>query len=313
MRCDKCGIENKNEAVFCKNCGQRLVGEERARSHNNRAMIASISLALLAAVAVAILLISNNAKEQGVDSYTASTEGQKLGQELESDNHVIAEDADNEKMVNQPDEKIEDTYALENVDDVATTEGEGIYTLRYSLSNLKKEGGNGNIGEGVYVPDTLAEYYDYYGVNQRIIEPEGYYPGGLGRRYAPIPETNLLIEYEDFGETDHNKIEAWGITGPLGDLVRGLEHGEQLTLRELANKLRSLKGNLDAEGMLPDPIARRLEKSGLAYVQEQGQYSYIYYADGSQYAYAMRLGVGIDDLVDTETEVSISTNAAIYQ
>lgn len=180
----------------------------------------------------------------------------------------------------------------------------GPYTLKYDLNGLKTEGGDGDIG-GVRVPGTAAEARELYGDEADVKKiGEFYYTYS-----SALPGTPLTALYM-FGDGDEAVAEACAVEGRLGDLVDGLPEGRSISLEELAEGLRSVTGEFDAEGMLPEGVAASLPKYGLCYVDERT--GSVYYADGDDWARELTILSGGGEITANHV-VRISTYAGVYQ
>lgn len=200
-----------------------------------------------------------------------------------------------------------------NGESVITTQDddddEDTYTLRYRLSSLKLEGGNGDVGGGVYVPGTIPEYRSYYGERGNV-QKTGY--NAYVTHVATIPGTGLSIEYM-FGEIE-DKAEAWGIRGTLGELVDGLSDGSSVSVEDFARSLRTEDGVFDVESMIPEHWRTNLKKCGPCYVQLGQGTAFVYYSDnGSNGAYNIKIELGADGMITQNSPASISTYSGIYQ
>lgn len=149
---------------------------------------------------------------------------------------------------------------------VSVDEGEApvtgaVYTVRYDLRGLKRDGGTGDIG-GIYVPGTITEYRMHYGSEGRLDIGDTFIARGA------IPGTDLQILYMivSRGEGFEDEAAAYGIEGRLSKLVDGLPEGESVHLYDLASRLQSSTGACDAQGMLPELLSEVFDKQGLCYV-----------------------------------------------
>lgn len=192
------------------------------------------------------------------------------------------------------------------------TQDSTVYTLRFNLGGLKSQGGNGDIGGGVYVPGTVAEYREYYGENGDV-KKVGYV---YVTHRAIVPGTGLTIEYW-YGDNDEAEGEACSIKGTVGELVAGLPDERAVDVKVLARSLQSDAGAFDAGILIPELVLSRLEKCGVCYVSPQYESSgiaSIYYADGNSTAVReLTIELGDDGMVSKDSPATITTNVGLLQ